>query len=143
VSTKIFTNSKQLFDDQFIDINLIVDKSINTNKKIYIKYSMLIEKNNISFTKVYGKKSTTLKPSNYQLKKILLLISKLRPIITINKDSYVEYDLQIKSKSGGFENITLRNRWTNRPQVMKDMFEKTFWYKEPHQKLADYIESFK
>jgi hypothetical protein len=24
--------------------------------------------------------------------------------------------------------------------VMRDLFERTFWYKEPHQKLTSYIE---
>jgi hypothetical protein len=79
----------------------------------------------------------------YQVKKLLILIGKLKPIIRTNADSEVEYDLQIKSKGNGYENINLRNRWTTRPQAMRDMFERTFWYKEPHQKLTDYIERLK
>ena len=79
----------------------------------------------------------------YQVKKLLILIGKLKPIIRTNADSEVEYDLQIKSKGNGYENINLRNRWTTRPQAMRDLFERTFWYKEPHQKLSDYIEKLK
>ena len=79
----------------------------------------------------------------YQVKKLLILIGKLKPIIRTNADSEVEYDLQIKSKGNGYENSNLRNRWTTRPQAMRDMFERTFWYKEPHQKLSDYIEKLK
>ena len=39
-----------------------------------------------------------------------------------------------------FENINLRHRWDTRPQAMRDLFERTYWFKEPHQRLSSYIE---
>jgi hypothetical protein len=133
-------NSNLLFSDQYIEIILYVTKENKKNKIISTDYSILIEKDNTAFIKKIRNKETKHKLSNYQVKKILLFISKLKPVIRSNGDSQVEYDLQVRSKGNGYENINLRNRWTTRPQAMRDMFERTFWYKEPHQKLSDYIE---
>jgi hypothetical protein len=133
-------NSNLLFSDQYIEIILYVIKENKKNKIISTDYAILIEKDNTAFIKKIRNKETKQKLSDYQVKKLLLLISKLKPVIRSNGDSQVEYDLQVKSKGNGYENINLRNRWTTRPQAMKDMFERTFWYREPHQKLSDYIE---
>jgi hypothetical protein len=140
---KTAINSNLLFSDQHIQIMLYVSKENNKNKIISTDYSILIEKNNTAFVKKNRNKETKRKLTDYQIKKLLLLISKLRPVIRSNGDSEVEYDLQVKSEGNGYENINLRNRWTTRPQAMRDMFERTFWYKEPHQKLSDYIEKLK
>lgn len=137
---KTTINSNLLFSDQYIEILLYVTKENKKNKIITNNYSILIEKNNTAFTKRIRNKVTKKKLSSYQIKKLLILIGKLKPVIRTNADSEVEYDLQVKSKGNGYENINLRNRWTTRPQAMRDMFERTFWYKEPHQKLSDYIE---
>ena len=119
------------------------EKENKKNKVITSDYSILIEKENTAFAKRTRNKVLKQKLTAYQVKKLLILIGKLKPIIRTNADSEVEYDLQIKSKGNGYENINLRNRWTTRPQAMRDMFERTFWYKEPHQKLTDYIERLK
>jgi hypothetical protein len=92
------------------------------------------------FKKKIKNKVTTKKLSTYQVKKLIVLIGKLKPIIRSNADEQVEYDLHIKSMGNNYENINLRHRWTTKPQVMRDLFERTFWYKEPHQKLTSYIE---
>jgi hypothetical protein len=140
---KTAINSNLLFSDQYIEILLHVSKENKKNKVISSDYSILIEKENIAFAKRTRNKVLKQKLTAYQVKKLLILIGKLKPIIRTNADSEVEYDLQIKSKGNGYENINLRNRWTTRPQAMRDMFERTFWYKEPHQKLSDYIEKLK
>ena len=137
---KTAINSNLLFSDQYIEILLHASKENKKNKVISSDYSILIEKNNTAFTKRIRNKVTKMKLSSYQIKKLLILIGKLKPVIRTNADSEVEYDLQVKSKGNGYENISLRNRWTTRPQAMRDMFERTFWYKEPHQKLSNYIE---
>ena len=137
---KTVINSNHLFSDQYIEILLYVSKENKKNKVITTDYSILIEKENNAFAKKTRNKISKHKLTAYQVKKLLLLIAKLKPVIRTNADTEVEYDLQVKSKGHGYENISLRNRWTTRPQAMKDMFEKTFWYKEPHQKLSDYIE---
>ena len=127
-----------LFTDQYIEIQLT---SIKENRKKQIatsNYSILIEQQNSMFRKKIKNKVTTKKLSTYQVKKLIVLIGKLKPIIRSNA---VEYDLHIKSKGNNYENINLRHRWTTKPQVMRDLFERTFWYKEPHQKLTSYIES--
>jgi hypothetical protein len=140
---KTAINSNLLFSDQYIEILLHVSKENKKSKVITSDYSILIEKENTAFTKRTRNKVLKQKLTAYQVKKLLILIGKLKPIIRTNADSEVEYDLQIKSKGNGYENINLRNRWTTRPQAMRDMFERTFWYKEPHQKLSDYIEKLK
>ena len=140
---KTAINSNLLFSDQYIEILLHVSKENKKNKVITSDYSILIEKDNTAFAKRNRNKVLKQKLTAYQVKKLLILIGKLKPIIRTNADSEVEYDLQIKSKGNGYENINLRNRWTTRPQAMRDMFERTFWYKEPHQKLSDYIEKLK
>ena len=140
---KTAINSNLLFSDQYIEILLHVSKENKKNKVITSDYSILIEKDNTAFAKRTRNKVLKQKLTTYQVKKLLILIGKLKPIIRTNADSEVEYDLQIKSKGNGYENINLRNRWTTRPQAMRDMFERTFWYKEPHQKLSDYIEKLK
>ena len=140
---KTAINSNLLFSDQYIEILLHVSKENKKNKVISSDYSILIEKENTAFAKRTRNRVLKQKLTTYQVKKLLILIGKLKPIIRTNADSEVEYDLQIKSKGNGYENINLRNRWTTRPQAMRDMFEKTFWYKEPHQKLSDYIEKLK
>jgi len=140
---KTAINSNLLFSDQYIEILLHVAKENKKNKVITSDYSILIEKENTAFAKRTRNKVLKQKLTTYQVKKLLILIGKLKPIIRTNADSEVEYDLQIKSKGNGYENINLRNRWTTRPQAMRDMFERTFWYKEPHQKLSDYIEKLK
>ena len=140
---KTAINSNLLFSDQYIEILLHVSKENKKNKVIASDYSILIEKENTAFAKRTRNKVLKQKLTAYQVKKLLILIGKLKPIIRTNADSEVEYDLQIKSKGNGYENINLRNRWTTRPQAMRDMFEKTFWYKAPHQKLSDYIEKLK
>ena len=140
---KTAINSNLLFSDQYIEILLHVSKENKKNKVITNDYSILIEKENTAFAKRTRTKVLKQKLTAYQVKKLLILIGKLKPIIRTNADSEVEYDLQIKSKGNGYENINLRNRWTTRPQAMRDMFERTFWYKEPHQKLSDYIEKLK
>ncbi len=140
---KTAINSNLLFSDQYIEILLHVSKENKKNKVISSDYSILIEKDNTAFVKRTRNKVLKQKLTAYQVKKLLILIGKLKPIIRTNADSEVEYDLQIKSKGNGYENINLRNRWTTRPQAMRDMFERTFWYKEPHQKLSDYIEKLK
>lgn len=130
-----------LFTDQYIEIQLT---SIKENRKKQVTtshYSILIEQANSMFRKKIKNKVTTKKLSAYQVKKLLVLIAKLKPIIRSNADEVVEYDLHIKSKGNNYENINLRHRWTTKPQVMRDLFERTFWYKEPHQKLTSYIES--
>ena len=138
VKTAIISNL--LFSDQYIEILLHVSKENKKNKVISSDYSILIEKENTAFIKKTRSKVSKKKLSAYQIKKLLIFIGKLKPIIKTNAESEVEYDLQVKSKGNGYENINLRNRWTTRPQAMRDMFERTFWYKEPHQKLSDYIE---
>ena len=140
---KTAINSNLLFSDQYIEILLHVSKENKKNKVISSDYSILIEKENTALSKRTRNKVLKQKLTAYQVKKLLILIGKLKPIIRTNADSEVEYDLQIKSKGNGYENINLRNRWTTRPQGMRDMFERTFWYKEPHQKLSDYIEKLK
>ena len=140
---KTAINSNLLFSDQYIEILLHVSKENKKNKVVTSDYSILIEKENTAFAKRARNKVLKQKLTAYQVKKLLILIGKLKPIIRTNADSEVEYDLQIKSKGNGYENINLRNRWTTRPQAMRDMFERTFWYKEPHQKLSDYIEKLK
>ena len=140
---KTAINSNLLFSDQYIEILLHVSKENKKNKVISSDYSILIEKENTAFAKRTRNKVLKQKLTTYQVKKLLILIGKLKPIIRTNADSEVEYDLQIKSKGNGYENINLRNRWTTRPQAMRDMFERTFWYKEPHQKLSDYIMNLK
>ena len=140
---KTAINSNLLFSDQYIEILLHVSKENKKNKVISSDYSILIEKENTAFAKRTRNRVLKQKLTTYQVKKLLILIGKLKPIIRTNADSEVEYDLQIKSKGNGYENINLRNRWTTRPQAMRDMFERTFWYKEPHQKLSDYIEKLK
>jgi len=140
---KTAINSNLLFSDQYIEILLHTSKENKKNKVITSDYSILIEKENTAFAKRTRNKVLKQKLTAYQVKKLLILIGKLKPIIRTNADSEVEYDLQIKSKGNGYENINLRNRWTTRPQAMRDMFERTFWYKEPHQKLSDYIEKLK
>ncbi len=140
---KTAINSNLLFSDQYIEILLHVSKESKKNTVITSDYSILIEKDNTAFAKRTRNKVLKQKLTAYQVKKLLLLIGKLKPIIRTNADSEVEYDLQIKSKGNGYENINLRNRWTTRPQAMRDMFERTFWYKEPHKKLSDYIEKLK
>jgi hypothetical protein len=140
---KTAINSNLLFSDQYIEILLHVSKENKKSKVITSDYSILIEKENTAFAKRIRNKVLKQKLTPYQVKKLLILIGKLKPIIRTNADSEVEYDLQIKSKGNGYENINLRNRWTTRPQAMRDMFERTFWYKEPHQKLSDYIEKLK
>ena len=137
---KTTINSNLLFSDQYIEIQLHVSKENKKNKVIANDYSILIEKENTSFTKRTRNKVLKQKLTTYQVKKLLIFIGKLKPVIRTNADSEVEYDLQVRSKGNGYENINLRNRWTTRPQAMRDMFERTFWYKEPHQKLTDYIE---
>ena len=137
---KTASNSNLLFSDQYIEILLHVSKENKKNKIIISDYSILIEKENTAFIKKTRSKVSKKKLSAYQIKKLLIFIGKLKPIIKTNAESEVEYDLQVKSKGNGYENINLRNRWTTRPQAMRDMFERTFWYKEPHQKLSDYIE---
>ena len=137
---KTASNSNLLFSDQYIEILLHVSKENKKNKIIISDYSILIEKENTAFIKRTRSKVSKKKLSAYQIKKLLIFIGKLKPIIKTNAESEVEYDLQVKSKGNGYENINLRNRWTTRPQAMRDMFERTFWYKEPHQKLSDYIE---
>jgi len=130
-----------LFTDQYIEIQLT---SIKENRKKQIatsSYSILIEQQNSMFKKKIKNKVTTKKLSTYQVKKLIVLIGKLKPVIRSNADEIVEYDLHIKSKGNNYENINLRHRWTTKPQVMRDLFERTFWYKEPHQKLTSYIES--
>ena len=130
-----------LFTDQYIEIQLT---SIKENRKKQIatsSYSILIEQQNSMFRKKIKNKVTTKKLSSYQVKKLIVLIGKLKPVIRSNADEIVEYDLHIKSKGNNYENINLRHRWTTKPQVMRDLFERTFWYKEPHQKLTSYIES--
>ncbi|QDD11869.1 hypothetical protein [Candidatus Methylopumilus rimovensis] len=129
-----------LFTDQYIEIQLT---SIKENRKKQIatsSYSILIEQQNSMFRKKIKNKVATKKLSTYQVKKLIVLIGKLKPIIRSNADEQVEYDLHIKSKGNNYENINLRHRWTTKPQVMRDLFERTFWYKEPHQKLTSYIE---
>ena len=140
---KTAINSNLLFSDQYIEILLHVSKENKKNKVITNDYSILIEKENTAFAKRTRTKVLKQKLTAYQVKKLLIIIGKLKPIIRTNADSEVEYDLQIKSKGNGYENINLRNRWTTRPQAIRDMFERTFWYKEPHQKLSDYIEKLK
>ena len=140
---KTAINSNLLFSDQYIEILLHVSKENKKNKVITSDYSILIEKDNTAFAKRTRNKVLKQKLTAYQVKKLLILIGKLKQIIRTNADSEVEYDLQIKSKGNGYENINLRNRWTTRPQAMRDLFERTFWYKEPHQKLSDYIEKLK
>jgi hypothetical protein len=140
---KTAINSNLLFSDQYIEILLHVSKENKKNKVISSDYSILIEKENTALSKRTRNKVLKQKLTAYQVKKLLILIGKLKPIIRTNADSEVEYDLQIKSKGNGYENINLRNRWTTRPQAMRDMFERTFWYKEPHQKLSDYIMNLK
>jgi hypothetical protein len=140
---KTTINSNLLFSDQYIEILLHVSKENKKNKVVTSDYSILIEKENTAFAKRARNKVLKQKLTAYQVKKLLILIGKLKPIIRTNADSEVEYDLQIKSKGNGYENINLRNRWTTRPQAMRDMFERTFWYKEPHQKLSDYIMNLK
>jgi len=140
---KTAINSNLLFSDQYIEILLHVSKENKKNKVVTSDYSILIEKENTAFAKRTRNKVLKQKLTTYQVKKLLILIGKLKPIIRTNADAEVEYDLQIKSKGNGYENINLRNRWTTRPQAMRDMFERTFWYKEPHQKLSDYIEKLK
>ena len=140
---KTAINSNLLFSDQYIEILLHVSKENKKNKVVTSDYSILIEKENTAFAKRARNKVLKQKLTAYQVKKLLILIGKLKPIIRTNADSEVEYDLQIKSKGNGYENINLRNRWTTRPQAMRDMFERTFWYKEPHQKLSDYIINLK
>ena len=137
---KTTINSNLLFSDQYIEIQLHVSKENKKNKVIANDYSILIEKENTSFTKRTRTKVLKQKLTTYQVKKLLIFIGKLKPVIRTNADSEVEYDLQVRSKGNGYENINLRNRWTTRPQAMRDMFERTFWYKEPHQELTDYIE---
>ena len=140
---KTAINSNLLFSDQYIEILLHTSKENKKNKVISSDYSILIEKENTAFTKRIRNKVLKQKLTAYQVKKLLILIGKLKPIIRTNADSEVEYDLQVKSKGNGYENINLRSRWTTRPQAMRDMFERTFWYKEPHQKLSDYIMNLK
>ena len=140
---KTAINSNLLFSDQYIEILLHVSKENKKNKIIISDYSILIEKENTAFIKRTRNKVLKQKLTAYQVKKLLILIGRLKPIIRTNADSEVEFDLQVKSKGNGYENINLRNRWTTRPQAMRDMFERTFWYKEPHQKLSDYIEKLK
>ena len=140
---KTAINSNLLFSDQYIEILLHVSKENKKNKVISSDYSILIEKENTALSKRTRNKVLKQKLTAYQVKKLLILIGKLKPIIRTNADSEVEYDLQIKSKGNGYENINLRNRWTTRPQAMRDMFERKFWYKEPHQKLSDYITNLK
>ena len=140
---KTAINSNLLFSDQYIEILLHVSKENKKNKVITSDYSILIEKENTALSKRTRNKVLKQKLTAYQVKKLLILIGKLKPIIRTNADSEVEFDLQVKSKGNGYENINLRNRWTTRPQAMRDMFERTFWYKEPHQKLSDYIEKLK
>jgi len=140
---KTAINSNLLFSDQYIEILLHTSKENKKNKVISSDYSILIEKENTAFTKRIRNKVLKQKLTTYQVKKLLILIGKLKPIIRTNADSEVEYDLQVKSKGNGYENINLRSRWTTRPQAMRDMFERTFWYKEPHQKLSDYIMNLK
>jgi hypothetical protein len=140
---KTAINSNLLFSDQYIEILLHVSKENKKNKVVTSDYSILIEKENTAFAKRTRNKVLKQKLTAYQVKKLLILIGKLKPIIRTNADSEVEYDLQIKSKGNGYENINLRNRWTTRPQAMRDMFERTFWYKEPHQKLSNYIINLK
>ena len=140
---KTAINSNLLFSDQYIEILLHASKENKKNKVISSDYSILIEKENTAFTKRIRNKVLKQKLTTYQVKKLLILIGKLKPIIRTNADSEVEYDLQVKSRGNGYENINLRSRWTTRPQAMRDMFERTFWYKEPHQKLSDYIMNLK
>jgi hypothetical protein len=68
-------------------------------------------------------------------------VRKLNPVLRTSTDDTVEYDLHVTSKVGNFENINLRHRWDTRPQVMRDLFERTYWFKEPHQRLSSYIEN--
>ena len=140
---KTAINSNLLFSDQYIEILLHASKENKKNKVISSDYSILIEKENTAFTKRIRNKVLKQKLTTYQVKKLLILIGKLKPIIRTNADSEVEYDLQVKSRGNGYENINLRSRWTTRPQAMRDMFERTYWYKEPHQKLSDYIMNLK
>jgi hypothetical protein len=140
---KTAINSNLLFSDQYIEILLHVSKENKKNKVITSDYSILIEKENTALSKRTRNKVLKQKLTAYQIKKLLILIGKLKPIIRTNADPEVEFDLQVKSKGNGYENINLRNRWTTRPQAMRDMFERTFWYKEPHQKLSDYIINLK
>ena len=91
--------------------------------------------------KKHKSKKISKKLTPFQAKKLLLLVGKLKPVLRTSIGNTVEYDLQVRSKVGDFENINLRHRWDTRPQAMRDMFERTYWFKEPHQRLSNYIEN--
>ena len=70
-----------LFTDQYIEIQLT---SIKENRKKQVttsSYSILIEQQNSMFRKKIKNKVTTKKLSTYQVKKLIVLIGKLKPMI--------------------------------------------------------------
>ncbi len=136
------TTNANLFKDQYFEINLATAK-ILTKKNIttYSEYSILIDDNHAALFKKHKSKKISKKLTPFQAKKLLLLVRKLKPVLRTSTDDTVEYDLHVTSKVGNFENINLRHRWDTRPQVMRDLFERTSWFKEPHQRLSSYIES--
>ena len=80
-----------LFTDQYIEIQLT---SIKENRKKQIatsSYSILIEQQNSMFRKKIKNKVTTKKLSTYQVKKLIVLIGKLKPVIRSNADEQREY----------------------------------------------------
>jgi len=131
-----------LFKDQYFEINLTTAKVL-TKKNIttYSEYSILIDHNHAILFKKNKSKKIAIKLTPFQTKKLLLLVRKLKPVLRTSTNANVEYDLHVTSKIGNFENINLRHRWDTRPQVMRDLFERTYWFKEPHQRLSSYIEN--
>jgi hypothetical protein len=136
------TTNANLFKDQYFEINLATAK-ILTKKNIttYSEYSILIDDHHAALFKKHKSKKISKKLTSFQAKKLLLLVRKLKPVLRTSTHDTVEYDLHVTSKVGNFENINLRHRWDTRPQVMKDLFERTYWFKEPHQRLSSYIEN--
>ena len=135
------TNNVELFNNQYFEINLstakiLTKKNITTN----LEYSILIDDHHAALVKKYKSRKISKKLTPFQAKKLLLLIRKLKPVLRMSTDNTVEYDLHVTSKVGEFENISLRHRWDTRPQAMRDLFERTYWFKEPHQRLSNYIE---
>ena len=136
------TTNTDLFKGQYFEINLATAKVL-TKKNIttFFEYSILIDDHHAALIKKNKSKKISKKLTPFQTKKLLLLVRKLKPVLRTSTDNSVEYDLHVTSKVGNFENINLRHRWDTRPQAMKDLFERTYWFKEPHQRLSSYIES--
>ncbi len=135
-------SATDLFKNQYFEIILFTAKNL-TKKNIttYSEYSILIDDHHASLFKKHKSKKISKKLTSFQAKKLLLLVRKLKPVLRISTEAKVEYDLHVTSKVGNFENINLRHRWDTRPQAMRDLFERTYWFKEPHQLLSSYIEN--